>query len=277
MKEHFKKLVKISRPRFWLYLGGTFGVGYALGAGGRGDFLNWQFFYMLIYFLFPANIFLYGINDLFDWETDHLNIKKKSKEYSLIESDKKFLQISVLISILLSLPIFLYANSQSRIWIVLFLFLSFFYSAEPLRFKKSPILDFSSNFLYVVPGIVAYLQHSTELNIFILIASFCWTAAMHLFSAVPDIEPDSKAGIKTTAVVLGYDISLLLCNLFWFVFSFILISKSLAFIPTLAYPLIPLLLLTKRSININKVYWYFPVITGILGFIAFWYFMIPKL
>jgi 4-hydroxybenzoate polyprenyltransferase len=104
----------------------------------------------------------------------------------------------------------------------------------------------------------------------IVLATFCWAGAMHLFSAIPDIDADTKAKLNTTAIYLGRDYSLIACFLLWVVFAFIIIIESninpLFELLTLIYPLIPLSLLIKPSLPISKIYWYFPWINNLLGF-----------
>ena len=69
-------LIKVIRPRFWLYIFGPYLVGLAAGASSRVDFLRFDALLFGLYFLFPANLLIYGINDIFDFETDRRNPKK---------------------------------------------------------------------------------------------------------------------------------------------------------------------------------------------------------
>jgi lycopene elongase/hydratase (dihydrobisanhydrobacterioruberin-forming) len=39
--------------------------------------------------------------------------------------------------------------------------------------------------------------------------------AMHAYSAIPDIQPDTEAGLTTTAVYLGKQGTLIYCGLLW--------------------------------------------------------------
>lgn len=268
---NLRKLLKISRPRFWFYIAGTFAVGYIAGANEVKDLATLKFFYLLFFFLLPANFFLYGINDLFDWETDHYNVKKDSKEYRFVQSDKRQLVTLLAVSFFFSLFVFFIVPQQAALWFALFQFLSFFYSAEPLRFKKRRYIDFISNFLYIIPGIVGYLINATQLNFFILLALFFWTSAMHLFSAIPDIEADKKAGIYTSAVYFGYTRSLVVCFLFWLLFAVLSVWFNYLFFLAFIYPSIPLILLLKKNISIDRVYWYYPYINAFIGFILYWY------
>ncbi len=275
MLNSFRNVIKLSRPRFWSYLGGTYLLGYTSAISSVSAFYNPNFFLTLIYFLLVANILLYGVNDYYDQDTDLLNPKKKDKETTLEESQKKPLKNILLICLLLSLfLIFIQKEIITKMFFTLFLFLSYFYSAPPLRFKARPFLDFISNALYILPGIIGYLQIKPTLpGIYIPFAALCWAFAMHLFSAVPDIVPDSQSGIQTTAVFLGRNKSLFLCFLLWSIFSFVFLYTKILYpynFLTLIYPSIPLFLLVNRKKpDILKIYWLFPYLNSLLGFITF--------
>lgn len=279
MKEVLAVIIHISRPRFWLYLAGPYLVGYAAGITKQTDFFSLQFVLHFLYFLIPANIFLYGINDVFDSDTDATNIKKGKQEHRLALDQKKFLSAIIIFVLFFSL-LFLITQKTliDQSLFLFFLLLGVFYSAPPLRLKSIPFFDFSSNVLYAIPGFLAYHQISGSLPpLFIMLSAFCWTSAMHLLSAIPDIVPDKKAHIKTTAVYLEKNSSLLLCVFLWGV-SALLIQFSplypwtvLAFI----YPVIPLLALFKK-IDITTFYWRFPVITFVLGMLLFFLIFLSK-
>jgi 4-hydroxybenzoate polyprenyltransferase len=265
-----KLLLKISRPHFWTYLGGTFLVGYTLATRDTFSLLNPHFLLLLVYFLVFANLFLYGINDWFDEDTDALNEKKGPKENLLKKEQKKVLKYGLIASLCASAFAFFLLHGTERILFALFIFLSYAYSAPPFRFKSKPFIDFLSNALYILPGLIGYsfITHTLPTPP-VLIACFCWSFAMHLFSAIPDIDPDRKAGITTTAVFLGKTNSLILCLAFWLVFSSIIVAQK-SFFPftmiSIIYPSLPAMLLTHKHLDIAKIYWYYPYINGILGF-----------
>lgn len=143
------------------------------------------------------------------------------------------------------------------------------YSAEPLRFKALPVVDSASNILYIIPGIFGYYLFANSLPpISYLLAGFAHIFAMHLFSAIPDIQYDKDANIRTTAVVLQKTTSLLVCFAFWSIVSVLVIVLSgfhpLSFL-VLIYPILPLTVLLKKSLQIEKVYWLLPYINTSLG------------
>ena len=159
------------------------------------------------------------------------------------------------------------AIKNHTIIFILFLFLSHQYSAKPLRFKERPLLDSASNVLYILPGVFAYYWMTGNLPpVIILLAGFLHTFAMHLFSAIPDIEYDKDTGITTTAVLFGRKVSLLLCLVAWIGLSVITIMvggvSPFKFLP-LVYPLMILNLLFRDQ-KVESVYWYYPYIN--IGF-----------
>ncbi|MGC9516853.1 MAG: prenyltransferase [Methanomicrobiales archaeon] len=273
MRDILSFLFKISRFRFWIYTGGTYVVGYALGFSMLSDFFQPDYYLYLFYFFIPANIFIYGVNDYWDEETDEINPKKDDKEYRLKKRERKKLLYSIYLVTGFSLILMIFQNNSERVIFGLFLLLSYFYSAKPLRFKEKPFLDFSSNYLYIMPGIFAYYLVAQSLpSLLIMIGAYFHISAMHIFSAIPDIKYDKEAGITTTPVFIGEKMSLLLCSGFWLVLSFIVIYLAdfypLSFLVFL-YPALPLSLLIKKDLEIDKVYWYLPYVNTGLGGLLF--------
>ena len=273
MKEIFWRYVVLSRYRFWLYLAGTYLVGFSFGSNRLSLFLTWHFWAFFAYFFFVANIFLYGINDYHDRDTDQYNHKKGTKELFLQDQQRHQLKKVLLAIAAGSLLLFLTGTLLEFFLGTLFIFLAWGYSSPPLRFKAKPFVDFASNILYILPGVIGFLQASGHLPPWdIIAAAALWTSGMHLFSAIPDISSDRKAHLKTTAVLLGPRRSLLLCFGLWLA-SIILITihqeRIFWFILGLPYLLIPLVLEAGRYERVGQVYWLFPYINGTIGFLLF--------
>lgn len=264
---------RISRFRFWIYTGGTYVVGYALGMDSWTAFFAPEYILFLLYFFLPANIFIYGVNDWWDQETDRFNPKKDVKEYRLSQADGRDLFILIGLSGGISVLLLFWLDAVGQALLLSFLFLSYFYSAPPLRFKEVPSLDFSSNMLYIMPGILGYyLSSGVFPPLLLVLAGFLHIAAMHLFSAIPDIGYDEAAGLTTTAVLLRERRSLLLCLAFWSGLAAIVVWLSGASplsLLVLVYPAIPLALLMRQSLSIERVYWYLPYINTSLGGLVF--------
>lgn len=273
VKKNISFFIKVSRPRFWIYTGGTYVVGYALALTSFSDFLRPEYYLYLFYFFLLANLFIYGVNDYWDGETDKLNPKKDEKECRIENKERKKLLNVIYIVLGFSLLMMIFQNTGERILFSIFLFLSYFYSAKPFRFKEKPFLDFSSNYLYIMPGIFAYYLLSGSIPSFIiLVGAYFHIAAMHIFSAIPDIEYDSAAGIQTTPVFIGEKASLIICSIFWIILSIIVIYLSkfnlLSFL-VLIYPIFPISLLLYSKIKIENIYWYLPYVNTCLGGLLF--------
>ena len=71
-----KRLVEISRPVLWINTIGTTVMAMWLG----GDLWRWDIIPFLIWVTFPFNLLIYGINDIFDQETDNINARKGGME-----------------------------------------------------------------------------------------------------------------------------------------------------------------------------------------------------
>ncbi|OPX59194.1 MAG: prenyltransferase [Methanomassiliicoccales archaeon PtaB.Bin134] len=262
-------ILKLSRFRFWIYTGGPFVVGYALGAPELEAFFALDYYVYLLYFFLPANIFIYGVNDYWDEDTDKLNKKKDDRELRVTDRDKRRLIWILWATVGVSAVLMVFQDNVERILFLIFLSLSYFYSAKPLRFKAVPILDFSSNMLYIMPGIFAYYLAGGQVPpLLLVLAGYFHIAAMHLFSAVRD----KKAGIRTTAVVLGERRSLMLVAAFWTVFSALVIYLTGLHplsVLVLMFPAFPLALLIDRRKDINKLYWRLPYVNNLLGGLLF--------
>jgi 4-hydroxybenzoate polyprenyltransferase len=268
----FNFFYKTSRPKFWSYLFGTFLFGFFAGLQEPNPvaLLDWKFILLLTFFIFPANLFVYGVNDLADEDTDKFNPKKGKQENLLKKSFRKYLLYGVIVVVILSL-IIAYAIPQISLWLIGFMILGGSYSLPPARFKKRPFIDSLSNIFYAFPGIIGFLINTPTLpSIEMIPILFIFPVAMHLYSAIPDIEADKKAGLKTTAVLLGKNISLIVCNILWLVAFLWILNTGYLFPFTfilIVYPTLPLLNLNLKKFDINKTYWFFPYINFIIGFI----------
>lgn len=261
------QLIKLSRPRFWLYLVGPYFIGVAFTTNLAEVFTSFRFLYPFLYFLIPANIILYGINDLADGDTDSMNRKKRHRELIAQKSNSDIYKKSLLVSFLLAIPLLFIFPLFSSIMLGIFFLLAYGYSAPPLRLKAKPFVDSASNILYAFPAFIGMYQFSgTIIPLPLLVALFCWTAAMHLFSAIPDIEPDTRAGLRTSAVVLGYRWSLFICALLWAITAIISVFYSIFLFPLFLYSGICFYLLRNKKTQIDTVYWMFPWINALVGF-----------
>lgn len=267
VREELKYILKLSRPRFWLYLAGPVILGVILGSESLEQVYRIENILLFLYFLLPANIMLYGINDYFDRDIDEQNPKKEDKEEKY--RDNRITDAVIGLSTALSIPVTLMLlPTEAFPAMIAFLVLSGAYSAPPLRFKARPFFDSFSNGLYILPFVVAYSSLTQSFPPLVLVAGgWAWTMAMHTFSAIPDIKPDRKAGIETTATFLGRKKTYLYCFILWTVSGLsVSIWDLTAGSLILVYPLI-LAGFYSSDLGDSEAYWYYPFINAFLGMI----------
>jgi len=256
----------LSRPRFWFYLAGPVVVGVAYGASTTTDFFTPLTIALFLYFLLPANIFLYGINDIFDAEIDQLNPKKSEEGKEVRFEGGRAVIGAVGLSAAAALAFVPALPPGSLLALGAFIVLGTAYSAPPLRLKTTPLLDSISNGLYIMPGIVAYGAVAGELPPLLMIAGgWLWTMGMHTFSAIPDIEPDRKAGIQTTATALGEYRTYWYCAGCWLLAAVLVGSVHPFFAAVFAIYPVFVAVIVLASIEANRAYWWFPIVNVLAG------------
>jgi lycopene elongase/hydratase (dihydrobisanhydrobacterioruberin-forming) len=267
------KLFQLSRPRFWIYVFGPYLVGLAAGAVQLEDFRRWPILLFGLYFLFPANILIYGVNDIFDYETDSNNAKKIEYEILVTPEQRPALWRAIALTNGPFLLLLAQANRQAAAALLAFWFFSIFYSAPPIRAKTKPVVDSAFNILYIFPGVFGYLIiGGTRLAGILIVAAWCWAMAMHAYSAVPDITADRRSGMSTVATLLGFRGTLLFCLLLYGA------SAILAF-PTLRAVAVALgvvytglmmySLRTRSETELLRVYKWFPLVNTLAGAVLF--------
>jgi len=264
VRDQLRYLLKLSRPRFWLYLAGPVVVGIAYGAESTGGLFSLPAIATFCYFLLPANVYLYGINDVFDAEIDEENPKKERKEVRF--GGQPFVVAAVALTGMGLLVLVPLVNLTAALYLGAYFLLATEYSAPPLRFKTTPFLDSLSNGLYVLPGAATYAAIAgTHPPLLALVGGWLWTMAMHTFSAIPDIEPDRKAGIRTTATVLGPDRTYGYCGTLWLLaaVSFALLDVRLG----AALAIYPVLVagIFLSGVDVDRAYWWYPAVNALVG------------
>ncbi|MFD1598929.1 prenyltransferase [Halobellus rarus] len=257
-------LLTLSRPRFWLYLAGPVAVGVTFAAETTGELFTPVTLVLFAYFLLPANVFLYGVNDVFDADVDAANPKKDDRE-ARWQGDSA---VAVVIAAATVLGVATFAFTPLVAWpyLAAFFALGFQYSAPPLRFKTTPLLDSISNGLYILPGAVGYAAVAgAHPPLAALAGAWLWTMGMHTFSAIPDIEPDRAAGIRTTATFLGERRTFLYCLACWLaaavVFALVDIRIGLLLV---AYPAL-VFGIYRSDVDVERAYWWYPILNTAVG------------
>jgi len=194
-----------SRPLSWVNTAFPFAAAYLLTAR-EGDV---TLIVGSLYFLIPYNLAMYGINDVFDYESDLRNPRKGGVEGALL--DRGMHRPTIIAAVVTNVPflVYLVLVGSPLSWLVLAssVFAVIAYSAKGLRFKERPFLDsITSSTHFVSPavyGLVLAGAVFTPQLWALLAAFFLWGAASHAFGAVQDVIADREADISSIATVIG--------------------------------------------------------------------------
>ena len=203
---NFFLIAQSSRPISWINTAFPFAVAYLLIAG-EFDALFWigSFF-----FLIPYNLLMYGINDVFDYQSDLANPRKGGVEGALLKPElhRATLIASFGMAAPFSAYLFFISDLLSSVILLVTLFSVVAYSIKGLRFKEIPFLDsmtsathFTGPLMFAIS--VAGSADQLVLTLPIIAALFFWSMASHAFGAVQDVKADRLANIGSIATTVG--------------------------------------------------------------------------
>jgi 4-hydroxybenzoate polyprenyltransferase len=200
-----RMLLVSSRPLSWVNTAYPFAAAYLITTGGID--LAWVL--GTLYFLIPYNLAMYGINDVFDYESDLHNPRKGGVEGAVL--DRGFHRITLWAALATNVPfliaLLLLGNPLSWLVLAVSVFAVIAYSAPGLRFKERPFLDsITSSTHFVSPAVYGLVLAGAVFTPglwAVLGAFFLWGVASQAFGAVQDVVPDREGGISSIATVLG--------------------------------------------------------------------------
>ena len=201
-----RHLFVASRPLSWVNTAYPFALAYLLVARPVDPL---ALVVGTLYFLVPYNLAMYGINDVFDYESDLRNPRKGGVEGAVLAP--RFHRPTLLAALVTNVPflVVLVLLGGPASWVVLAIsvFAVVAYSAPVLRFKERPVLDsITSSTHFVSPAVYGLALAGAApdaRSVLLLAAFFCWGMASHAFGAVQDVPADREAGIGSVATVLG--------------------------------------------------------------------------
>ena len=202
---NLKSLFVSSRPLSWVNTAFPFAAAYFMSTRQ----IDVVFIVGTIYFLIPYNLAMYGINDVFDYESDLRNPRKGGVEGALLNPSVHRLTLRAAVILNVPFLIFLIAVGNPLSWVVLAVsvFAVVAYSAPGLRFKERSFIDsLTSSTHFVSPAIYGFVLATavfTPALWALLAAFFLWGIASHAFGAVQDIVADRDGGISSIATVIG--------------------------------------------------------------------------
>ncbi|QOD93629.1 prenyltransferase [Chryseoglobus sp. 28M-23] len=199
------QLTLSSRPLSWINTAFPFAAAYLLTARE----IDLTLIVGTLYFLIPYNLAMYGINDVFDYESDLRNPRKGGVEGALL--DPSIHRTTLVAALVTNVPflVYLVIVGDPLPWLVLAIsvFAVIAYSMKGLRFKEKPFLDsLTSSTHFVSPavyGLVLADAAFTPALWLILGSFFLWGIASHAFGAVQDVLADREGGLSSIATVIG--------------------------------------------------------------------------
>ena len=201
-----KKLFWISRPISWPNTAYPFAVGYVIAGSTAGLDLPLLVIGTL-YFLGPYNLLMYGVNDVYDYESDIKNPRKGGIEG--MREARAFHPTILKACLYTNAPFLLYLfwviDWPARAVLALVMFAVVAYSLKGLRFKEKPVLDsITSSLHFTGPLLFALAIAGFPAAAWPFIAAFfIWGMASHAYGAVQDIIPDKKGGLHSIATAFG--------------------------------------------------------------------------
>ncbi|WP_174791163.1 prenyltransferase [Occultella kanbiaonis] len=200
-----RQLVGASRPISWINTAYPFAAAYLLTAGSVDVVLVIG----TLYFLIPYNLLMYGINDVFDYESDLRNPRKGGIEGVVL--DRRWHRLVLWAAALTNVPFLAYlamvGTPTSTAVLGVSVFAVVAYSAPWLRFKERPVLDsITSSTHFVSPAVFGLALAGAQPSwpvVAAIVAFFLWGMASQAFGAVQDIDADRQAGIASVGTWLG--------------------------------------------------------------------------
>lgn len=205
MLELVRVVVASSRPISWVNTAFPFAAAYLFLDGG----VTWQLVVGTVFFLIPYNIAIYGINDVFDYESDLRNPRKGGVEGAVLHPrwHAPVLWASVLTTVPFLVALFVGGTLASALWLIVSMFSVVAYSYKGLRFKERAVLDSAcSSAHFVTPALVGATMVGSSIpwQFWVaMLAFFLWGMASHALGAVQDIHADRQAGLRSIATDLG--------------------------------------------------------------------------
>jgi len=198
-------LVLSSRPLSWINTAFPFGLAYYAITREIDVIVVVGF----LFFLIPYNLLMYGINDVFDYESDLRNPRKGGLEGALLPPDlhRTTVVASAVAPVPFLIPLIIWGTPVSTGVLALALFVVVAYSAKGFRFKEIPFLDsVTSSLHFVLPALFGLFLAGgriTSLGAIVVTSFFLWGMASHAFGAVQDVVADREAGVGSIATVFG--------------------------------------------------------------------------
>lgn len=196
--------LKISRPGLWFPTVWIYLVPFSLQTNFWQDPLFWL---GLFFVTFPLNYLVYGLNDYNDIKADSFNQRKGNFLFGAKSTKTQLASVPKKIAFVL-LPFVIYftwiAGYKMFLLLTFMVLVNILYNFKPFRIKERPPFEICIQIGYVVTALFSVVLNDLQMlpwQTLLYLALFAFQA--HIAGEIMDIEPDLKAGKRTTATVIG--------------------------------------------------------------------------
>lgn len=227
-------LIRLARCKDWIL-----NIGYLLFGYFLPSPVSYVSLAVLVFVFFAVESFGFALNDYFDAPFDRLKPETSNViSNGLVSRPAAALFCLVLAAAGLSAGFFL-LPFYSFVWIAALYLVFFVYSAPPFRLKEKAFLGVASHGFFIPPLLfVSYLSVSPLGGGIVLISifSFLLSIVVDITQEIRDMNPDRKAGFRTTAIALGYKRSLSLIKASFLAANIILAVAVVIYLPLYFLP-----------------------------------------
>ena len=197
-------LIQVSRPIIWPVLP----LVYALGLNASHASVDKVVILQMVMLTFPMNLVGCGLNDIYDFESDHRSPRRRAVWGAVVRAEDRPL---VFTAVLAAIPFIVVGACLTRNWnniiaTVSLVLVAWLYSVPPKRLKERPPLDSLANGLgfFLLPFVMGYSLNAEPrdmpLRYYLLALCVC---GIHSLATAADYEADLAAGHRTMAVAFG--------------------------------------------------------------------------
>ena len=196
-------LVKVARPGFWT----TSLWFYLLPLGQRHVFTTATFWLGAFYVTLPLGLLIYGWNDLVDAETDRRNPRKGTFLFGARGNEAQLAALPPWIGGVQGLfgaAFVCLLGPKALGWLAALLAATAVYNWPPPGLKGRPPFDMLNQIGYLLVFVLSsWLNGAPQLPWQTFVFGALFAMHSHLFGQIMDVEPDRRAGRRTTATTIG--------------------------------------------------------------------------
>ena len=196
--------LKISRPGLWFPTLWIYLVPFSLQTH---FWLELNFWIGLLFVTFPLNYLVYGLNDYNDVKADEVNARKGNFLFGAKSTTQQLASIPKKVTLIV-LPFIIYFTIVSGfnmlLLLVFMIVINVIYNFKPFRIKERPPFEICIQIGYVFTAFFSVLLNDLSMlpwQTILYLSLFAFQA--HIAGEIMDIEPDLKAGKRTTATLIG--------------------------------------------------------------------------